>query len=222
MYVWSSAITYFFVHHHIQLKNKPHPRWANSTCDPTLEQDKWHSRAKSSSVMSDSDSDSPRGECMELCSYPSVAATPSEATQATDSSYFYPSSTPSPPSSSTFTMDDAPHSTAAGPTHASASLDFDLSAFLSAPSEPAVLQSMMASFNSRDHYTHPSPVHSPSDDHHHTAGHCGCLASSPEYTAMLELSLRLRKAAETLRHRHRSNSGCQLLERLVTWDLQTS
>lgn len=108
-----------------------------------------------------------------------------------------------------------------------ADFDLDLSSFLSeiTATDQVRIQSALQGVAAGDHYAHPSPIASPSGDHHnHVDGHCGCLANTPEYYAMLELSLRLRKAADTLRQstRHRSNSECALLQRIATWDTLTT
>ncbi|TFK50128.1 hypothetical protein OE88DRAFT_1736402 [Heliocybe sulcata] len=54
----------------------------------------------------------------------------------------------------------------------------------------------------------------------HREGHCGCLNESSSYTVVLELTLRLRKAAEILgrSRRHHSDSGCLLHQLIVELD----
>lgn len=51
-------------------------------------------------------------------------------------------------------------------------------------------------------------------------GHCGCLNEVASYNVVLELSLRLRKAADILSHsaNHRFNNGCPLNRRIVDLD----
>ncbi|KAF8554157.1 hypothetical protein OG21DRAFT_1462948 [Imleria badia] len=51
-------------------------------------------------------------------------------------------------------------------------------------------------------------------------GHCGCLDEAASYNVVLELSLRLRKAADILSHsaNHRFNNGCPLNKRIVDLD----
>ena len=55
-------------------------------------------------------------------------------------------------------------------------------------------------------------------------GHCGCLNEAASYNVLLELSLRLRKAADILSHsgNHRFNNGCQLNQRIVELDAFTT
>jgi hypothetical protein len=51
-------------------------------------------------------------------------------------------------------------------------------------------------------------------------GHCGCLNEVTNYNIVLELSLRLRKAADVLSHsaNHHFNNGCPLNQRIVDVD----
>lgn len=51
-------------------------------------------------------------------------------------------------------------------------------------------------------------------------GHCGCLNDSMSYGVVLELSMRLRKAAEGLQHHHnhRTGSQCMLTQRVLELD----
>lgn len=57
-------------------------------------------------------------------------------------------------------------------------------------------------------------------------GHCGCLDETSSYAAVLELSVRLRKAADALArspsHRSGSHSHCALQKRVVELDAHTS
>jgi hypothetical protein len=55
------------------------------------------------------------------------------------------------------------------------------------------------------------------------AGACGCLHDRPAYNALLELSLRLRKAAEVLSHSesHQLGQQCSLSQRIVELDSYT-
>lgn len=54
--------------------------------------------------------------------------------------------------------------------------------------------------------------------------HCGCLNDSLSYTVVLELSLRLRKAAETLQNspKHTPGSTCQINQRIAELDRLTT
>ena len=58
----------------------------------------------------------------------------------------------------------------------------------------------------------------------HIDGHCGCLSDSSSYNVVLELSLRLRRAAETLGHfpKHRAASTCPIHQRIAELDRCTT
>lgn len=68
------------------------------------------------------------------------------------------------------------------------------------------------------------------EDHHHEescfmkeqhqGGHCGCLHEPASYNVVLELSLRLRKAADVLARSpsHRLGSNCLLTQRIAQLD----
>lgn len=69
----------------------------------------------------------------------------------------------------------------------------------------------------------PGHVYPRSMKYHHGQildGHCGCLNEAASYNVVLELSLRLRKAADILSHsaNHRLNNGCPLNQRIVDVD----
>lgn len=57
-------------------------------------------------------------------------------------------------------------------------------------------------------------------DSSHMDGHCGCLSDSGSYNVVLELSLRLRRAAETLNQfpKHRTPSSCPIHQRISDLD----
>ncbi|GJE95473.1 Zn(II)2Cys6 transcription factor [Phanerochaete sordida] len=60
---------------------------------------------------------------------------------------------------------------------------------------------------------------------HAEAVHCGCLGEPTSYNVVLELSLRLRRAAETLAHysRHQmAPAGCQIHQRIADLDRYTT
>lgn len=58
----------------------------------------------------------------------------------------------------------------------------------------------------------------------HMGGHCGCLSDTSSYNVVLELSLRLRRAAETLGHfpKHRAASTCPIHQRIAELDRCTT
>lgn len=71
--------------------------------------------------------------------------------------------------------------------------------------------------------THGQQVDSRPMKYHHGQflhGHCGCLNEAASYSVVLELSLRLRKAADILSHsaNHRFNNGCPLNQRILDLD----
>lgn len=57
-------------------------------------------------------------------------------------------------------------------------------------------------------------------DNSHIDGHCGCLSDTGSYNVVLELSLRLRRAAETLNRfpKHRTPSSCPIHQRISDLD----
>lgn len=55
--------------------------------------------------------------------------------------------------------------------------------------------------------------------------HCGCLGDANSYNVVLELSLRLRRAAETLAHyskHHAASTNCQIHQRIADLDRYTT
>lgn len=221
-----------------ELKNKPHPRWAQTP--PTqLGHEKWHMRAKSSRRGSEERDDA---GSMRVANHHSIKRNGSPSSLASSSSpsmshsddvalmaRLTSSSSGATTPASEF-MDDSPIATEPSQ-RPGATIDFDLTALLSAAQPSSLSEPPYFGFEPpyahSDHRAHPSPLAStPSLDHEHVHGesHCGCLSNIPEYHAMLELSLRLRKAADTLRRstRHRSHSDCALLSRISTWDSMTT
>ncbi|KAI0753946.1 hypothetical protein BC629DRAFT_1554409 [Irpex lacteus] len=67
--------------------------------------------------------------------------------------------------------------------------------------------------------THSDPCHM-----HHDRGHCGCLTDATSYSVVLELSLRLRRAAEVLSHdaKHRASPNCPIHQRITDLDRRAS
>lgn len=60
---------------------------------------------------------------------------------------------------------------------------------------------------------------------HPEAVHCGCLGEAASYNVVLELSLRLRRAAETLAHNsrhHSASANCQIHQRIADLDRYTT
>lgn len=59
---------------------------------------------------------------------------------------------------------------------------------------------------------------------HPDGAHCGCLGEATSYNVVLELSLRLRRAAETLGHysKHRATPNCPIHQRIAELDRYTT
>ncbi|KAF8070496.1 hypothetical protein FPV67DRAFT_1023285 [Lyophyllum atratum] len=218
-----------------ELKNKPHPRWSQPGSSPV---DKWHSRPQPSGgsdaldPMSDAPSpqtssdngDSPyigrasiRSSTTTRSSnvYPSVPLLPGRRSSSSHSQY-YPSSPQSTPSPSLMTPTEEysqPQIAISAQPHASP--DYDLSSIflgytsLAGADDYAVLKTGRADESCfiKQH-----------------GGHCGCLHESPNYNAVLELSIRLRKAADILARSpsHHIGSTCLLNQRISDLDTFTT
>ncbi|RDB24946.1 hypothetical protein Hypma_007871 [Hypsizygus marmoreus] len=224
-----------------ELKNKPHPRWSQPGSSPT-EFDRWNSRSQFTKGSDPQDSASP-----DAPSPPSSLAssdggdTPytgrSLRSSTTRSSNIYPSlSLPmgrQPSSSQPFYANLSPQSTPSPslmtPTeeydqpqiainaHADLSPDFDLaSIFLSYPALAGYDESSRGLFKNGH-----------ADDScfmKQHGGHCGCLHESANYNVVLELSVRLRKAADILARStgHHMGSNCLLNQRISDLDTFTT
>lgn len=215
-----------------QLKNKPHPRWVQSTTASAAELEKWasrsHLRASSEGSQDQSTSNAPSppsslSDKSEISS-PSACSTRSSSLAKT-----YPptillstgdrrlsqaaSSSPSPALVTPTDEYARSHVSIAEP-----SQDYDLSSiFLT---YPGLMNCDTASFGtlSKEPLSGDSCFLKPS------MGHCGCLHETSSYNVLLELSLRLRKAADVLARSasHQLGQQCPLNQRIAELDIFTT
>ncbi|KAL0956556.1 hypothetical protein HGRIS_002693 [Hohenbuehelia grisea] len=201
-----------------ELKNKPHPRWVQSGCAPGEEFDRWHTRA--SARLNSSDGSSSSNAPSPPSSSSSDGGDPSQSipnhniypmSQDGSSSYYSPGSTPSP---STMTPTEEFSRPLVGIAGQDVHPDFDLtSMFLSYPGLTGCEDGIYGSL-SKDGSSDESCFIK------QQTGHCGCLHESANYNVVLELSLRLRKAADVLARSasHRMGSNCLLYQRISELD----
>ncbi|EIN11308.1 hypothetical protein PUNSTDRAFT_98398, partial [Punctularia strigosozonata HHB-11173 SS5] len=229
-----------------ELKNKPHPRWVLPTLNgDTSANQLWRPRSQSAPTRKGQGMSSTAAAPLNQtspCSSTSSLSPPILAVDiANGGSYFPPFSLPSPvsgtPSPSARTpIQDFPPDMNHGDAAAHFGLDQDLASLLAVSCQglvdvhEGILESMP------DHFAEgSSPMnagHTPSDIAFHelcdtqTAmqAHCACLTEPTNYHALLELSLRLRRAADILSRssHHCSGSYCHLLQRIAELDLLTT
>ncbi|KAF5386166.1 hypothetical protein D9615_002224 [Tricholomella constricta] len=210
-----------------ELKNKPHPRWSQPGSSPS---DRWHSRSQSDAPDLISDAPSPQtssengespliGRAVTRTStstkasniYPSISMLPGRRPSSSNSQY-YASSPHSTPSPCLMTPTDEyvqPHVAIAAQPEMSP--DYDLtSMFLGYPGLTG----------SDDYGVLKTGRSDESCFIKQHGGHCGCLLESPSYSAVLELSIRLRKAADILARspNHHIGSTCLLNQRISDLD----
>lgn len=215
-----------------ELKNKPHPRWSQSS---NSSGDRWHSRSYPNTDMQDLMSDAPSPQTSSECSSSPLIARATRSTTAAKSTNMYPpipmhpgnrpsssqsqyyvSSPQSTPSPSLMTPTEEYSQThVAIATQPEISPDYDVSSmFLTYPGvggseEYGVLKPGRADESCfiKQH-----------------GGHCGCLHESSNYNAVLELSIRLRKAADILARspNHHIGSTCLLNQRISDLDTFTT
>ncbi|KIK09083.1 hypothetical protein K443DRAFT_671578 [Laccaria amethystina LaAM-08-1] len=206
-----------------ELKNKPHPRWVQSNNLPTDDYDKWHSRVQSppiapsppSSASSSEKADSPNLNARPLRSPAVVKANVYPSIPHIDESQQQPSYCSSPqsiPSPSLMTPTEEfsqPHVGVVG--HPEGQHDYDISTmFLPYPGLMGCDDSYMSRDGSVDDHAF----------HKHRGGHCDCLHEPSNYNVVLELSLRLRKAADILSRspKHYLGTNCSLHHRISELD----
>jgi hypothetical protein len=216
-----------------QLKNKPHPRWSHSQ---GRNRDEWYSRCQgipevdgdhSASDASPPPSDSASSDFSTVqCSvrslmitkpsniYPLAIPTSVDRRPSSSSSHSYyissPQSTPSPPIMTPTLEYSQPHIVIANQSDIPQEYDFT-SVFFPYPGLPGC----------EDNYE-PLKVNQADEScfiRQH-GGHCGCLHESASYNAVLELSIRLRKAADILARSasHHMGSTCLLNHRIADLD----
>ncbi len=216
------------------MKNKPHPRWVQSGINDANEKNS--SAGAKSSIPS-----SPRPQ---KCSSPDGSNSSSPSTSSlhllpptSSSSRMSPLDTTMSGSSSSSSSSynspsplDTPSPLTLTPVEVAGDGGYDLASLLSSCySEGGLegaLESIFDGFIQTDGLSSlsgPDPclMH---HDHTHIDGHCGCLGDASSYNVVLELSLRLRRAAETLGHfsKHQSSSSCPIHQRIADLDRYTT
>ncbi|KAK0212558.1 hypothetical protein DFS33DRAFT_1282629 [Desarmillaria ectypa] len=198
-----------------ELKNKPHPRWLQPGCQqmPPEAENSSHDSTVSDSSMPSSSAPMKHSNPRTLHSPTSPAYPPTSGLRI--------DSSPSSQSSSCFSA--SPIST---PSPIATPIDeFSCSPVaIGSTSDSLDLVSMFMSY----------PDMIPTDDalarhdldqlQKTNNGHCGCLHEAANYRALLELSLRLRKAADVLARspRHHAGSSCSLQRRVSELDTHAS
>ncbi|CDO74454.1 hypothetical protein BN946_scf184979.g9 [Trametes cinnabarina] len=214
-----------------ELKNKPHPRWAQSggptTPDP-------HATSGAVENLGASESRSPsRGTRFVASPLPvspksptrSRGLTPSSPSSALGtSSGTSPFGSPSPlvtPTSELPSPTDPYTGTTSDLINSMLDSDYDLSSILSScragnhdPSGDAYLNNMLETLLT-------APDACPSG---HSQDHCGCLNDHKSYNTVLELSLRLRRATQVLAQyaNHGAQSDCKVHQRISELDRFTT
>lgn len=213
------------------MKNKPHPRWAQSTsagCDGDAKQSTPSITvqiANDDSAMrpGSSGGSSPTIELYRLndsTSHLSPPHNPLSSPSSSRSSGNSPSPINTPPSPLALTPIDG------RPQHMLSSIPHgcDLSSLLSpyfsdTPGLNGILDGLIGCDG--------TPLSEPcfNDQHGQAGGHCGCLHDSKSYSVVLELSVRLRRAADILasspKHTH-SSTECSMHQRISALDKFTT
>ncbi|KAF8893802.1 hypothetical protein BD779DRAFT_1641247 [Infundibulicybe gibba] len=225
-----------------ELKNKPHPRWVQSNNVPGEEYDKWHSRShpRESEALPEQSSTNPPSPSASPSEKSDTGPTSSASTRASSvsrTSNVYPASISMPPENLRPSLPPQPvywspspqstpspsimtpteeysqsHFTIASSTDVSQ--DYDLnSMFLG---YPGLLGCDDMNYNTLSKGGHPDE----SCFMKANGGHCGCLHEPTTYNVVLELSLRLRKAADILARSasHSMSPSCLLNQRIADLD----
>jgi len=204
-----------------------------SGCNPGEEFEKWHSRAQNRTVPDQgsyvesthlsppspphSASSSDKGDSRSISSSSSHSSSMSSTYRSPIHTPPSPLSTPSPSISTPIEEFSRPLVSSAGDAQ-----DFDLaSIFSSYPGLMACEDNVYGQFEgalrSEDEKDN---KHDESCFMRHPGGHCRCLTENTSYNVVLELSLRLRKAADILSHsvHHHMGSDCLLYHRITELD----
>ncbi|KAI0093057.1 hypothetical protein BDY19DRAFT_405215 [Irpex rosettiformis] len=222
-----------------ELKNKPHPRWAQ-----TLDKAKLRLVADSNSVptspprSSSEESEDPVNSSPRIRLHPptpssSTGSSPllaagSSKSSATMSPHFAPSPSASSNSSSLGSPPptDAPSPLSLSPVDGAPEGGYDFASLLSTVYHDGAgldgnLDNLLDGLMRGENLSLP---HSDPCLMHHDRGHCGCLSDSTSYGVVLELSLRLRRAAEVLSHdvKHRASPNCPIHQRIADLDRRAS
>ncbi|KAF5355136.1 hypothetical protein D9756_005337 [Leucocoprinus leucothites] len=225
-----------------ELKNKPHPRWIQTTSGTPVELEKWvprtHTRMRSgggqesgsnvpsppSSLSDKSEVSSPGGQSTRSASsltntYPPTIILNSADRHLSQTASSSSQSTPSPGLITPPNELSSSHISLAFPSEASQEYDL-ASMFLSYPGlmgyEPTSLSSSLGKGTMPGDPRFQKPSISQCQ--------CGCLQEAASYSVLLELSLRLRKAADVLARStsHRMGQQCHLHQRISDLDRITS
>ncbi|KAI0342114.1 hypothetical protein BDW22DRAFT_1429612 [Trametopsis cervina] len=216
-----------------ELKNKPHPRWVQTLDRAKLQLNTEAGSNPSSPPRSCSEeseassSSSPRIHLHPPTPSPSARASPQLSSRVAPL-HIASSSAASSSSSSIGSPSpvDPPSPLGLSPGDATGDSGYDFTSLLSSVYtdgtgmdnnfdnilEGLIRQDQLALSN-------PDPCHI-----HHERGHCGCLSDATSYSVVLELSLRLRRAAEVLSRdaKHRTASMCSLHQRITDLDRRAS
>lgn len=216
-----------------ELKNKPHPRWTQSASTVSEEVDKWHTQAQSPIQTESSQTESRQGSVTteqaksasmresstrECPVQKDCFALPHAACPDTSALIF---GLPSPPSTTSSVVmtptDKCSQSQAIINEEHQLSHDLDLASIFTTYAGWASHDDALGlNGQHREHC-----ISKPNNTNQAMVGHCGCLNETANYTAVLELSLWLRKAADALSHsrNHRVGmGGCSLNQKIVDLD----
>lgn len=198
-----------------ELKNKPHPRWTQGTS--TTESPQTESRQGSVTTEQEKHESTRPSSTQECRAQKDCFALPPLACLDTPALNF---GLPSPPSTTSPVMtptDEYSQSLTTINEEHRLSRDLDLASILSAYAGWA---SHDDSMRLAGHDLEPS-MSKPHNTNQAMTGHCGCLNAAANYTAVLELSLWLRKATDALRDwsNHRGGmGGCSLNQKIADLD----
>ncbi|KAG7440036.1 uncharacterized protein BT62DRAFT_647433 [Guyanagaster necrorhizus] len=202
-----------------ELKNKPHPRWLQPGCQQMAPEAKSSSQNPVIHVSAAPDSTRPSSSAPVKHPNPQTLPSPTSPTYPPNSLRI--DSSPSSQSSSCFSA--SPVST---PSPTATPVDeFSCSPVaVGSTSDGLDLVSMFMSYPDMIPSDHSMARRNLCDLPKTNNGHCGCLHEAANYRALLELSLRLRKAADVLARspRHHSGSSCSLQRRVSELDTHAS
>ncbi|KAJ3554080.1 hypothetical protein NM688_g3290 [Phlebia brevispora] len=203
-----------------ELKNKPHPRWAQTGKNEGTQKSSKSNSPSPSRYPSEDAPPSPSGPVVHL--HPPTApsscrASPIDTTMSGSSSSSY--SSPSPLGT--------PSPLALTPIDIAGDSAYDFASLLSTcyPEGAGLDGALDSIFDGLMHSEGLDRLAgADSCSGGHASGHCGCLSDTSSYNVVLELSLRLRRAAETLGHfpKHRTHPDCPIHQRIAELDRCTT
>ncbi|KAI6121665.1 hypothetical protein F5141DRAFT_528907 [Pisolithus sp. B1] len=198
-----------------ELKNKPHPRWSQGTS--TTESPQTESRQGSVTTEQEKHESTRPSSTQECRTQKDCFALPHLACLDTSALNFGLLSPPSTTSSVMTPTDEYSQSLTTINEEHRLSHDLDLASIFSAYASWA---SHDDSLRLAGHDLEPS-MSKPNNTNQAMTGHCGCLNAAANYTAVLELSLWLRRATDALRDwsNHRvGTGGCSLNQKIADLD----